>query len=365
MLVELQARFDEQRNIAWARQLEESGVHVVYGVVGLKTHSKTALVVRREADGIRRYCHIGTGNYNSDTARIYEDLGSVDRRSGARRGPHRPFQPPDRVLARSRPAGSSLRRPASAPGRSREIARERDARRAGPDLIKVNGLMDPVVIDVLDEASQAGVRIDLLVRGLRCLRPGIPGLSSTITVRSVVGRYLEHSRIYRFGVPAAEVLAATALARGRTWASGPATRRPTSSVRRTSWSATSTGGSRRSCRSPAGSAGGSRTSSRSSRRRRELLGTAPRRQHLRVATAVGLCAQTPFRGARPGSARAAVRGWRGGLVTRRASRLDLGSNSFHMIVVDTRPDGSFAPLDPGAGDAAARRPLARPASAAR
>ncbi len=212
-LVELQARFDEQRNIVWARQLEEAGVHVVYGVVGLKTHSKTSLVVRREDDGIRRYCHIGTGNYNSDTARIYEDLGLLTAD---------PVLGEDLTALFNRLTGFSraveTRSLILAPTRFRpwvleEIARERDTGENGRIVIKVNGLTDPVVIDALYEASQAGVRIDLLVRGLCCLRPGIPGLSSTITVRSVVGRYLEHSRIYRFGVPAAEVLAATALAR--------------------------------------------------------------------------------------------------------------------------------------------------------
>jgi len=212
-LVELQARFDEQRNITWARQLEEAGVHVVYGVVGLKTHSKTALVVRREEDGIRRYCHIGTGNYNSVTARIYEDLGllTADAQLGEDltalfnrlTGFSRSVETHALILAPSRFRSWVLER----------IARERDAGSAGSIVIKANGLTDPAIVDALYAASQAGVRIQLLVRGICCLRPGIPGLSATITEKSIVGRYLEHSRIYRFGVPSAEVLAATALER--------------------------------------------------------------------------------------------------------------------------------------------------------
>jgi polyphosphate kinase len=199
-LVELTARFDEQRNIAWARQLEEAGVHVVYGIVGLKTHSKTTLVVRREDDGIRRYCHIGTGNYNSDTARIYEDLGllTADPDIGADltdlfnylTGFSRPAATRSLVLA---PRGFR-------PWLLSQIAAEQAAGPEGRIVIKVNGLSDPEVIDALYRASQAGVQISLIVRGLCSLRPGVRGLSETITVRSIVGRFLEHSRIYRFGV---------------------------------------------------------------------------------------------------------------------------------------------------------------------
>ncbi len=212
-LVELQARFDEQRNIGWARQLEEAGVHVVYGVMGLKTHSKTSLVVRREDDGIRRYCHIGTGNYNSDTARIYEDLGFLTAD---------PTLGEDLTALFNHLTGFShsveTRSLILAPARFRpwvldQIARERDAGPAGRIVIKVNGLTDPAIVDALYQASQTGVRVSLLVRGICCLRPGIPGLSSTITVKSIVGRYLEHSRIFRFGVPSAEVYAATGLER--------------------------------------------------------------------------------------------------------------------------------------------------------
>jgi polyphosphate kinase len=213
VLVELQARFDEQRNITWARQLEESGVHVVYGVVGLKTHSKTALVVRRESDGIRRYCHIGTGNYNSQTARIYEDLGLLTANPVLGEDLTSLF---NHLTGFSR--GIETRQLIVAPTQFRpwvlrEIARQRDLGPAGWIAIKVNGLTDPATIDALYEASQAGVKVELLVRGLCCLRPGIPGLSANITVKSIVGRFLEHSRIYRFGVPTPEVWAATKLER--------------------------------------------------------------------------------------------------------------------------------------------------------
>ncbi|MGB9113211.1 MAG: polyphosphate kinase 1 [Acidimicrobiales bacterium] len=208
-LVELKARFDERRNIAWARRLEEAGVHVIYGVVGLKTHSKTSLVVRREDDGIRRYCHIGTGNYNSETARIYEDLGllSADVTLGEDltnlfnhlTGFSRETETTSLILS---PTGFR-------PWVLASIARERDAGVNGRISIKVNGLSDPEVIDALYEASQTGCRVDLIVRGVCCIRPQVPGLSDFITVKSIVGEYLEHSRIYRFGVPGRDVLAKT------------------------------------------------------------------------------------------------------------------------------------------------------------
>jgi len=198
-VVELQARFDEQANILWARALEEAGVHVVYGLVGLKTHSKAALVVRREEDGIRRYCHLGTGNYNPRTARAYEDLGllSSDPEIGEDVGDLFNF-----LTGYSRYA--SYRKLVVAPMalRPRVIELIENEAAAGPDgriAIKVNGLTDPEVIDTLYRASMAGVPIDLVVRGVCCLRPGVPGLSETIRVRSIVGRFLEHSRIYRFG----------------------------------------------------------------------------------------------------------------------------------------------------------------------
>ncbi len=198
-VVELKARFDEQANILWARALEEVGVHVVYGLVGLKTHSKAALVVRREEDGIRRYCHLGTGNYNPRTARQYEDIGllSADPDLGADVGDLFNF-----LTGYSRYA--SYRRLVVAPMALRPrvielIDREAQSGPQGRITIKVNGLTDPEVIDALYRASGAGVPIDLVVRGVCCLRPGVPGLSETIRVRSIVGRFLEHSRIYRFG----------------------------------------------------------------------------------------------------------------------------------------------------------------------
>jgi polyphosphate kinase len=198
-LVELKARFDEQANIAWARALEQAGVHVVYGLVGLKTHSKTALVVRQEEDGIRRYCHVGTGNYNSSTARNYEDLGllSADPELGADLSDLFNF-----LTGYSRSV--TYRRLILAPGALRTrilemIERERVAGRAGRIIMKMNSLVDQEIIDALYAASMAGVRIDLIVRSICCLRPGVSDLSESIRVRSVVGRYLEHSRIFYFG----------------------------------------------------------------------------------------------------------------------------------------------------------------------
>jgi polyphosphate kinase len=198
-VVELKARFDEQANILWARALEEAGVHVVYGLVGLKTHSKAALVVRREADGIRRYCHLGTGNYNPRTARQYEDLGllSGDADLGADVGALFNFLTGYSRYARYR---KLVVAPVALRARILElIEAEASAGAEGRITVKVNGLTDPEVIDGLYRASAAGVPIDLVVRGVCCLRPGVPGLSETIRVRSIVGRFLEHSRIYRFG----------------------------------------------------------------------------------------------------------------------------------------------------------------------
>ncbi len=199
VLMELQARFDEKTNITWARVLEEAGVHVVYGIVGLKTHSKTTLVLRRERDGIRRYCHVGTGNYNARTARQYEDLGLLTAAPdiGADVGDLFNF-----LTGFSRHA--SYRQVVVSPLAFRDwvldrIVEQTAAGTAGRIVLKVNGLTDPEVIDALYAASHAGVPVELAVRGLCCLRPGVPGLSETISVRSVVGRFLEHSRIFRFG----------------------------------------------------------------------------------------------------------------------------------------------------------------------
>ena len=198
-IVELKARFDEQANIGWARQLEEAGVHVVYGIVGLKTHSKTVLVLRKEEEGIRRYCHVGTGNYNSRTARIYEDLGllTADPDIGADVGDLFNY-----LTGFSRHAGyrQILVSPVTLRRRILDLISGQEVLgSAGRIIMKLNGLTDPEIIDALYRASRAGVPIDLAIRGLCCLRPGVPTLSETIRVRSVVGEFLEHSRIFQFG----------------------------------------------------------------------------------------------------------------------------------------------------------------------
>src|SRR4051812_31192696 len=196
-LVELKARFDEQANIERARMLEQAGAHVVYGLVGLKTHAKVLLVVRQEADGIRRYCHFGTGNYNPKTATTYEDLGvlSCDPDLGADL-----TELFNHLTGYSRPGES--RRLLVAPMHLRDALRDLIRAQARPDgeiTMKINALVDPDMIDELYAASDAGARIDLDVRSICSLRAGVPGLSENITVRSIVGRYLEHSRIIRFG----------------------------------------------------------------------------------------------------------------------------------------------------------------------
>ncbi|MFG1947851.1 RNA degradosome polyphosphate kinase [Nonomuraea sp. NPDC048826] len=204
VVVEIKARFDEHANISWARKLERAGCHVVYGVVGLKTHCKLALVVRQEASGeLRRYCHIGTGNYNPKTARQYEDFGLLtadplvgedvtdlfihltgySHHSAYRRLLVAPHSLRGGLLARI----------------EREIAHQQ-AGRPARIRIKTNSLVDEPIIDALYRASRAGVPIDLWVRGVCTLRPGVPGLSETIRVRSVLGRFLEHSRVYEFGL---------------------------------------------------------------------------------------------------------------------------------------------------------------------
>ena len=199
VLVELTARFDEQANIAWARALEEAGVHVVYGQVGLKTHAKAALVARSEDDGVRLYCHVGTGNYNSETARTYEDLGLLSADADLTADLAEVF---NFLTGFSRPR--AYRKVFLAPfGLRKRILELLDAQaRLGPAgrvVIKVNGLDDPAVIDALYATSQAGCQVDLVVRGICCLRPGVPGLSENIKVKSIVGRFLEHSRIFCFG----------------------------------------------------------------------------------------------------------------------------------------------------------------------
>lgn len=218
-LVELKARFDEENNIQWARAMEEAGVHVVYGLVGLKTHSKLGLVVRRDDDSIRRYVHLGTGNYNEVTARLYTDIGlltshpqigedaavifnlltGMSQFPGLQKLMMAPFSLAEAFVSRidreaahakkqKRPSKSSQAAPQAAPQAAHQ-----------PRIIaKMNSLVDPSVIKALYRASQAGVQIDLIVRGICCLRPGVPGLSENIRVRSIIGRFLEHSRVFYF-----------------------------------------------------------------------------------------------------------------------------------------------------------------------
>ena len=201
VIVEIKARFDEQANIRWARKLEQAGCHVVYGLVGLKTHAKVAMVVRDEPDGIRRYTHIGTGNYNPKTARMYEDIGllTLDERIGedvahlfnnisgySRKASY------DRLMV----APDGVREGLVA--QIREEVEHHGAGRPARIRVKANSIVDEAVIDELYLASQAGVPIDLLIRGICALRPGVPGLSPTIRVRSILGRYLEHSRVFWF-----------------------------------------------------------------------------------------------------------------------------------------------------------------------
>ncbi len=197
-LVEIKARFDEEANIEWARSLESAGGNVVYGLVGLKTHGKVVLVVRRERDGIRRYCHVGTGNYNPETARSYEDVGllTASPEIGADVG-----ELFNHLTGCGQQSAYRKLLVAPATGRSGLLAQIRAESEAGDGeiVIKVNGLQDPDMIEALYAAARAGVEIDLLVRSICCLRPGVPGLSEGVRVRSVVGRFLEHSRIFRFG----------------------------------------------------------------------------------------------------------------------------------------------------------------------
>ena len=198
VLVELKARFDEATNVTWAKALERAGVHVVYGFVGLKTHAKCVLVVRADEDGLRRYCHIGTGNYNSRTARLYEDVGILT------------CDPPvgDDVAqlfnhltgySRAHDYYSLLVAPRDMRGQLIDLIEHEAAFGSeGRITAKLNSLGDPQLVEALYEASQAGVQIDLAIRGICCLRPEVPGVSDKIRVRSILGRYLEHSRIVRF-----------------------------------------------------------------------------------------------------------------------------------------------------------------------
>jgi polyphosphate kinase len=200
-VVELKARFDEARNIYWSEQLEKAGVHVVYGVVGLKTHAKITLVVRRETDGYRFYAHIGTGNYNPTTARLYSDFGLFTA--------DRPLTQ-EMIEIFNYLTGLSLNRryqhfllaPVNMRRRFVELIEAEAGRaragRPGRIVAKMNSLEDPQIIEGLYAASQAGVQVDLIVRGFCCLKPGVPGLSENIRVRSVIGRFLEHSRTYVF-----------------------------------------------------------------------------------------------------------------------------------------------------------------------
>ncbi|MFN8021833.1 MAG: polyphosphate kinase 1 [Acidimicrobiales bacterium] len=198
VLVELKARFDEATNVNWAKTLERSGVHVVYGLVGLKTHAKCVLVVRNDEDGLRRYCHIGTGNYNSKTARIYEDVGFITSDPDVGADVTQLF---NHLTGYSRT--HTFKNLLVAPREMRNqlldlIEHESSYGTEGSIQAKLNSLQDPGIIEALYEASQAGTQIDLLVRGMCCLVPGVPGVSDTIRVRSLLGRYLEHSRLVRF-----------------------------------------------------------------------------------------------------------------------------------------------------------------------
>jgi polyphosphate kinase len=200
-MVELKARFDEQANITWAKRLEESGVHVVYGIPALKTHAKCALIARREGDGVRHYAHIGTGNYNAKTARLYTDLGIFTADPDICSDIAEMF---NYLTGYARPR--RYRKALIAPhnlfdGLIAEIERTIESHsEATPARIrmKMNALLDPPVIRALYRASQAGVKVELNVRGICALRPGLPGISENIDVVSVLGRFLEHSRIYSF-----------------------------------------------------------------------------------------------------------------------------------------------------------------------
>ena len=202
VIIELRARFDEEANIELATKLQEAGAHVMYGVFGFKTHAKLVMVVRREEKGLRRYCHLGTGNYHAKTARLYTDYGLHDRRRVDRRGHPRDIPAAHRTHARAEAAQAAARavQPASGASSRRSTAK-RSMRAPGEPariIAKLNALTEPTIIQALYRASRAGVEIDLIVRGVCCLRPGVRGVSDRIRVRSIVGRFLEHSRVYYF-----------------------------------------------------------------------------------------------------------------------------------------------------------------------
>ncbi len=200
-IVEIKARFDEQANISWGRKLEEAGVHVVYGLVGLKTHCKLSLVVRTEPDGLRRYCHVGTGNYHPKTARLYEDLGVLTCDPEVAQDMTRLFNQLSGYAPRSRYRRLLVAPQAIRPGLIARIEREIENHRAGLPAwvkIKVNSIVDEATIDAMYRASQAGVPVDLVVRGICAVRAGVPGLSENIRVRSILGRFLEHARVFAF-----------------------------------------------------------------------------------------------------------------------------------------------------------------------
>ena len=200
-VIEIRARFDEQANVRWARKLEAAGVHVVYGLMGLKTHAKISLVIRDEANGLRRYCHMGTGNYNPKTARMYEDLGILSADPELTEDLTKLFNQlsgfaPQSTYSRLLVAPSTLRSGITE-RIDREITNQMAGKPAGIQL-KLNSILDETFVAKLYEASQAGVKIELLVRGICAVQPGIKGLSENIIVKSVLGRFLEHSRIFHF-----------------------------------------------------------------------------------------------------------------------------------------------------------------------